>query len=196
MSDSLFRQQYDDPRVESALLYLKDSSHYQHFLTSFNRTFPDTNIPIQNQIEIKNIGINMMDQTFKISKAIILGIFVLTVLTLFNILEQLILNRRHEFTIFWSVGATDFTLIKMCLWESFIIYTAAILSAIIPTIIELFLIFNYLINLLFGIEIILTISYQSIISFFILLFVLVIIEGLIPALRMRKFINAEGLRYE
>lgn len=196
MPNSLFLQLYDDPRVESALLYLKDPGNYDSVLTSLKAIDPDANLSIQNQIEIKNIGTNMMEQTFKISKAIILAIFVLTALTLFNILEQLILSRRHEFTIFWSIGANDFTLFKMCLWESFIIYAVAVLGGVIPTMIGLFLIFEYLTNMLFGIDLILVISYQSIISFFILLSGLVILDGLIPALKMRKFINAKGLRYE
>jgi putative ABC transport system permease protein len=196
MPNTLFRQLYDDPRVESALIYLKDSTNYQNFLTSLKKAFPDTTLPIENQTEIKKIGPTMMEQTFKISKGIVLAIFILTALSLFNILEQLILSRKHELTIFWSLGATNYTLIKMCLWESFIIYIAALLSSIIPTLIGLLLIFNYLTQMLFSIEIILNISYQSIISFFILLFMLVLMGGVIPALRMKKFINAEGLRYE
>ena len=196
MPNTLFTSLYDDPRVESALIYLKDPANYQHFLNSLNAAFPEANLPIQNQMQVKNMGTNMLEQTFKISKAIILAIFVLTALTLFNILEQLILSRRHEFTIFWSLGATDSTLIKMCLWESFIIYIGAVLGGIIPTIMGLFLIFKYLTKMLFGVEIMLAISYESIISFFLLLAMLVILDGTIPAFKMKKFINAKGLRYE
>ena len=196
MPNTLFMQLYDDPRVESALLYLKNPANYQLFLTSIMEAFPVVNLPIQDQIEIKKVGTNMMEQTFKISKTIILAIFVLTALTLFNILEQLILSRKHELTVFWALGASDFTLIKMCLWESFIIYTAAVFGSIIPTIIGLLLIFKYLTKMLFGIQIILTVSYLSITLFFLLLLVLVVLGGLIPALKMRKFINAKGLRYE
>jgi putative ABC transport system permease protein len=194
--NSVFSELYDDPRIESALIYLKDPGSYQEFLNSLNAAFPDENLPIQNQIEVKNIGTNMMEQTFKISKAIILAIFVLTALTLFNILEQLILSRRHEFTIFWSLGATDYTLIKMCLWESFIIYIAAVLGGIIPTVMGLVLIFKYLTKMLFGVGIMLSISFASIFSFFLLLALLVILDGTLPALKMKKFINAKGLRYE
>ncbi|ETO94345.1 putative ABC-type transport system involved in lysophospholipase L1 biosynthesis, permease component [Legionella oakridgensis RV-2-2007] len=196
MSNSLFMQLYDDPRIESALLYLKHPALYQPFLDSLKEAFPDLSLPIQNQTEVKNKGINMMEQTFKISKAIILAIFVLTALTLFNVLEQLILSRKHEFTIFWSIGANDYTLIKMCLWESFIIYIAAVLGGLIPTIIGLFLIFKFLTQFLFGINITFVVSYQSIISFFILLSGLVVLDGLLPAFKMRTFINVKGLKYE
>ncbi|RUR04243.1 ABC transporter permease [Legionella sp. km772] len=159
MPNSLFKQLYDDPRVESALVYLKQSASYSSFLNAFKEAFPDLNIPLYNQIEIKTIGSNMMDQTFKISKAIILAIFVLTALTLFNVLEQLILSRKHEFTVFWSIGASDYTVIKMCLWESFIIYVAAALGSIIPTLIGLLLIFQFLIPFLFGVHLDLVFSY-------------------------------------
>lgn len=194
--NNLFVQLYDDPRIESALLYLKQPADYQSLLNAFIEAFPNMSVPIYNQIQIKNIGINMMEQTFKISKAIILAIFVLTALTLFNVLEQLILSRKHEFTVFWASGAKDSTLIKMCLWESFIIYIAAVLGSILPTIIGLFLIFKFLTKFLFGIHIDLVISYSSIFSFFILLSILVIIDGLLPAIRIKKFINTKGLRYE
>ncbi len=190
----LFMELYDNPPIESALLYLKQPDAYSSFLDGFIKAFPDINIPIYNQTQIKYIGISMMEQTFKISQAIVLTIFALTALTLFNLLEQLILSRKHEFRIFWAIGIKDLALVKMCLWESFIIYIAALLAAIIPTIIGLILIFNYLIQFLFNVHLDLSLSYYSIFSFILLLLVLVIIDGLLPAVKIKKFINAEGLQ--
>lgn len=196
ISNSVFLQLFGDPRVESALLYLKDPDSYKQFFNSLKQAFPDAELYIQNEKEIKKIGTNMLEQTFKISSAIIVAIFILTALTLFNVIEQLILSRRHELTIFWAIGANDKSLIKMCLWESFFVYIAAVLGAIIPTLIGVLLIFNYLTSLLFGLNLILVISFESIFVFLLLLFLLVILDGLIPGLKIPKFINAKGLRNE
>lgn len=196
ISDALFKALYDDPRTELALIYLKNPNQSQSFLNDLYSNFPKENLSIQNQIEVKQTGIGMLDQTFKISKIIISAVFLLTTLTLFNILEQLILNRKHEFTMFWSLGASDKQLAKMCLWESLIIYMAAILSSIVPTVICLTLVFNYLTTRLFGIELLLSISWESIFIFLLTLTLLIILGGFIPALKTKKFINAAELRNE
>ena len=196
MPNALFKQLYDDPRIESALIYLKNPKDSQAVLNSLQNAFPEEHLFIQNQTDVTNTGVNMMEQTFKISKAIISAIFLLTALTLFNILEQLILSRRHEFTVFWSLGAADAQLIKMCLWESLVIYISAILSSVIPTITGLVLIFNFLTKRLFGIELMSFVSYQSIFIFLIILTLLIILGGLIPAFKIRQFINTKGLRDE
>lgn len=196
MPNALFTQLYDEPRVQNAMLYLQDPKQYEQVISELTTRFPKLNLLIQYQTGIKKTAENMLSQTFELSKIIVTVILVLTTLTLFNTLEQLILSRRHEFAIFWSLGANDYTLLKMCLWESFIIYSAAVLNAILPTIIILTLIFNYLDKAIFGAEIFLSISYSSIFIFIIMLIVIVLLDGLIPALKARSLLNAEGLRYE
>lgn len=196
MPSELFTQLYDEARVENAMVYLQDPALYQTLINDIKHQFPKLNLLILHQTEIKNIAATMMENTFTIGNMIVYIILFLTALTLFNTLEQLIISRRLEFSIFWSIGANDYTLIKMCLWESFIICCTAVLNAIIPTTIIIALLFNYLNKAVSGIDIFLTVSYASIISFFLLLFVIVLLDGLIPALKVRKLINAEALRYE
>jgi putative ABC transport system permease protein len=196
MSDALFTKLYGENRKQNAMLYLYQPQNYQKIIDEMHEQFPNVNLDIQYQLNLKTSIDEMLLQTFKISRVIVSIILILTALTLFNTLEQLILSRRHEFAIFWSIGANDFTLLKMCLWEAFIIYGIAVLNAIIPTILILGLIFNYLDKYLFGTDIFLHVSYFSIIFFIALLFIIVLLDGLIPALRVRKLINAEGLRCE
>ncbi len=196
MQKALFTQSYDESRVQNAMLYLHDPKQHEQVIHDLMERFPSLSVLIQYQAGIKKIAENMLDQTFQLSKIIVSVILILTALTLFNTLEQLILSRRHEFSVFWSLGSNDYTLIKMCLWESFIIYSAAVFNAILPTLLILTLIFNYLDKTLFGAEIFLTISYSSIFLFMIMLVIIVILDGLIPALKVRALINAEGLRYD
>lgn len=194
--NTLFAQLYEDARPQNAMLFLKNPGDYNKVINDIKDNFPKRNLLILHQAKLKSTAENMMKQTFKISTAVVSIILVLTTLTLFNTLEQLILSRRHEFSVFWSLGASDLTMLKMCLWESFIIYGTALLNAIIPTIIVLTIIFKWLDKFIFGAEITATMSYSTITLFILILTFIVLLDGLIPAIKVKKLLNVEGLHYE
>ena len=75
-------------------------------------------------------------------------------------------------------------------------YGLALIAAFIPTVLGLILIFTYLTPLLFGVNLLFSLSFSTLFFFLTFLTVLVLIDGLIPALKIKQFINVEGLRHE
>ncbi|WP_188668227.1 ABC transporter permease [Legionella impletisoli] len=192
----IFKQLFHESRAEQAMISLNYPNDEKRVIDAIKQVFPYPNIVILYQQKMKETANHLFMATTGIGKGLVWAIMILTSLTLFSTIEQLILSRRRDFTIFWTIGASDFTLIKMCLWESFLICSAAVLNAIFPTVLILVLLFNFLDLILFGTDIFASFSIASLFSFTMLLCLIVLLNGIIPALKVKKLIHVDALRME
>lgn len=196
MNIDTFSKIYAQPNIQEISLYLKDHTQRSKILAELQNKFADQDIIIINNDEMRRITDDIVKQAFSVGDIILLITLAAAIITLFTTVGELILSRTNEFTIFWALGATDLQIFKMCFWESLLICVSAILTAIIPIAVMIYIIFFYLNQIFFGTDIFLYIPYK--IGFIFILFLLFIgfLAGFLPALKMKKSMTAERLKYE
>lgn len=191
-----FSTMYDQRGIEEIALYLHNPRQSSSVIKQLRSELPNPNIVIQDNAQVKQTSNDIVTQAFGVGNVILVITLLAAVITLFITIEELILSRANEFTIFWMMGAKDFQIIAMCLWESMLVCCAAIINAIIPSSIIIYIMFFYLNKLFFGTDISLYIPYFYGMLFMGFLLCVGIIAGLIPALGMKKLMSVERLKYE
>jgi putative ABC transport system permease protein len=115
----IYLKHYNDPNVNSFVVYLQDARHLPTVRKEIIRTIGSSDrIIVRSNQELKKEVLRIFDNTFAITYSLeIIGVGV-AILGLFNTLISLIIERRREIGILRFIGAFQEQVKKMILIEA------------------------------------------------------------------------------
>lgn len=197
MQNSLFRKYWQDERLHSLALKLRDPREAQAIAEEFRRKFGSEGaFVVFDNSSLRQRVFQIFDQTFAVT-SVLRGIAVLVAVTgvLFS-LSLLVVEREREIGVLRSVGASRPQILRIFLGEAGLIGATACLSGIVSGAV-LAMVLTWVINkAFFGWTIELTYPIGSLVSIPLWLLPAAVLAALLPAWRAAQIQPARALRFE
>jgi putative ABC transport system permease protein len=188
---------YNDPNVNSFVVYLQDARHLPKVRREIIRTVGSSNrIIVRSNQELKKEILRIFDNTFAITYSLeIIGIGV-AVLGLFNTLISLIIERRREIGILRFIGAFQEQVKKMILIEAGLLGLIGSAFGLVAGIVVSYILIFVINKQSFGWTILVYYPYGFIILAVILFWIVACMAGLYPARLATRLNPKESVRAE
>jgi putative ABC transport system permease protein len=188
---------YNDPNVNSFVVYLQDARHLPKVRREIIRTVGSSNrIIVRSNQELKKEILRIFDNTFAITYSLeIIGIGV-AVLGLFNTLISLIIERRREIGILRFIGAFQEQVKKMILIEAGLLGLIGSAFGLVAGIVVSYILIFVINKQSFGWTILVYYPYGFIILAVILFWIVACTAGLYPARLATRLNPKESVRAE
>ena len=188
---------YNDPNVNSFVVYLQDAKHLPEVRKEIIRTIGSSDrIIVRSNVELKKEVLKIFDKTFAITYSLeIIGIGV-AVLGLFNTLISLIIERRREIGILRFIGAFQEQIKKMILIEAGLLGVIGSALGLAAGIVVSYLLIFVINKQSFGWTIQVFFPYTFILIAVILFWIVACMAGLYPARLAMRLNPQESVRAE
>jgi len=188
---------YNDPNVNSFVVYLQDARHLSTVRKEIIRTIGSSNrIIVRSNQELKKEVLRIFDNTFAITYSLeIIGVGV-AILGLFNTLISLIIERRREIGILRFIGAFQEQVRKMILIEAGLLGVIGSVLGLAAGIVVSYLLIFVINKQSFGWTILVHYPYGFILIAVFLFWMVACAAGLYPARLATRLNPKESVRAE
>jgi putative ABC transport system permease protein len=197
MDRALFQRLWQDPWVNSVVIYLTPGADPQAVRLAIQQRFPDRNdLLILSNGSLKARVLEIFDQTFAITYGLEAIALIVAVLGVLNTLLASVLERTREIGILRSLGFTRGRVLRSILWEAGLLGALANFLGTLAGL-ALSLILIHVINKQsFGWTIQFSFPGTLILQYALLTLGASLIAGAFPAWRASRLPIAEAVRYE
>ena len=197
MSQRTFVPIWQDHRVNSVAVYLKDPSRAEDLSTAFRAAFSGTRqFIIFSNRELRTRVFEIFDQTFAVTYVLRTIAIIVAVIGICLTLTTLITERQRELSVLRAIGASVAQLRKLLLWESAMIGLLAAVIGVASGICLSTVLTGVINRAFFGWTIQLAFPWSSLAATPLWIVAAAIVAGLFPAWRAGRLAVAEGLRTE
>lgn len=191
-----FLKLYQQPEINSFVVYLKDKTRLESIRKEVFNTFKDHRLIIRSNTELKQQVLEVFDKTFAITYSLEIIAILVAVLGLFNTLVSLILERKREIGILRFLGAFTGQVKRMVLIEAGILGMIGSAMGFIAGVVVSYILIFVINKQSFGWTIQVHFPYLFILAMITLFWGTSLLSGLYPAKLAEKLNPKEAVRVE